>query len=175
MKSLFSRIALILCILSFTSFFTTAILADDAPIKIETALTDKVLGDDAVDEKDTFSKDTEMIYLVCKTDALKKGQSLKAKWIADDTKNVAPPHYQIEEKEMTMGKDLGSSDEWKVNFSLSKPTAGWPLGQYHVDLYVDNKLVKAVKFTIGADSASSANKIDTTDKTDDTESTDTTN
>ena len=34
------------------------------------------------------------------------------------------------------------------NFSLSKPTAGWPFGAYKVELQLDGKVLETVKFNI---------------------------
>jgi hypothetical protein len=36
----------------------------------------------------------------------------------------------------------------KVQFSFSKPTAGWPVGDYRVDLFLDGKKATDVKFKV---------------------------
>lgn len=119
--------------------------------KIDTTLTDKVTGnDDPVGQKDVFNKDTTMIYVTWKSDQVKRGQNIKAVWIADDTNNAAPPNYKIAEKGTAIEDGLIGkvATYWTGKFTLSRPTAGWPLGKYHVDIYLDNQLIKTVKFSI---------------------------
>ena len=36
------------------------------------------------------------------------------------------------------------------DFAFSKPTKGWPVGKYRVEIYVNDDLAKTVKFTIEA-------------------------
>jgi hypothetical protein len=44
--------------------------------------------------------------------------------------------------EMTVGRLMNV-----VTFSLSKPTAGWPAGDYRVELFIDGKAA-AVRFNV---------------------------
>jgi hypothetical protein len=98
---------------------------------------------------DKFTADTSKIYLSCYSDHVKTGQIIKTLWIADNTNNVAPPNYVIEKKEIEITSDIISANEGvTANFSLSKPNNGWPIGSYHVELYIDNKLDQSVKFTV---------------------------
>ena len=56
---------------------------------------------------------------------------------------VAPPNYKIDEKELKVYPMMN-----EVTYSLSKPNAGWPVGEYRVDLYIDNKPAGHVKFRV---------------------------
>jgi len=39
-------------------------------------------------------------------------------------------------------------DEDEASFSLSKPTNGWPVGDYRVDLLIDGTKAKSVAFKV---------------------------
>ena len=92
----------------------------------------------------TFHHDTPKIYLRAKVADIPAGAAVKGVWIAEKTK-VAPPNYKIDEKEM---KVVPLLDE--VTFSLGKPNAGWPEGDYRVELFIAGKPVKKVKFRIAS-------------------------
>ncbi|MEO8401148.1 MAG: hypothetical protein ABI597_05035 [Gammaproteobacteria bacterium] len=137
-----------LVILANIVFNPTTYAADTKP-KFDCTLTDELTADKKPgDAKDTFSKTTPLIYLICESDEVEKGQSIKAEWIAADTNNIAPANYKIDEKSLDVKKELDDDQVFTANFSLSIPNKGWPVGSYRVDLYVDNKLSQSVKFTV---------------------------
>lgn len=92
---------------------------------------------------DSFSADVPKLYAFYIGEALKAGDKLRGAWIAEDVGAAAPKETKIDEATITAEtpKDSGA-------FSLSKPTAGWPVGKYRVDIYVNEKLAESVKFTI---------------------------
>lgn len=141
----------IIALLFFSCLFTAAWAEQEESIKINCTLTDQVDGDKAVGEKASFTTTTPMIYLVCSSDEVKKGDSVKAAWIAIDTKNVAPANYQIAEKALPVDKELAKSESWKATYSISKPNKGWPVGQYKVDLYHGDELAGSFPFSIKAE------------------------
>ena len=111
---------------------------------------DKLLHAILVEETDgdavtTFSSDTPKIYALWKSDTVKEGEKVRSVWIADDVGEVAPRNTKIDEATVTATGDKGGT------FSLSKPDKGWPAGQYHLDLYVGDKLAETLKFTITDD------------------------
>ena len=135
-------------VLLSTSLLNTVYAADKMP-EFDCVLTDQILADKQPGgPKDTFIKTTPAIYFVCESSDLHKGQSIRSVWIADDTYHVAPANYEIDEKTIQIDKELGKEQIYTANFSLSKPTKGWPAGKYHVDLYVNKQLVKSAKFTV---------------------------
>ena len=106
--------------------------------------TDLVLSD-AKDgaAKATFKPDTPKIFLRSKLVDMPAGTRLKADWIAVQTGGVAPPNYKIDSTDLKTGAGSNVS-----TFSFSKPNAGWPIGDYRVDLYIDDKPAGKVPFKV---------------------------
>jgi len=99
-------------------------------------------------DKDTkpttsFSSDVPKIYCFFRTKGSEKGDKLRAVWIADDVGDAAPADTKIDEASLT-----ADQDNFFGAFSLSKPTKGWPVGKYHVDIYNGDDVGTTVKFTI---------------------------
>ena len=92
--------------------------------------------------KDTFKPDTAKIFLRTKLVDVPNGTKLKSDWIAVKTK-VAPPNYKIDSVELTVGV-VGD----RANFNFSKPTSGWPEGDYRVDLFIAGKPAGNVPFKV---------------------------
>jgi len=90
----------------------------------------------------TFHHDTPKIFLRAKVVDIPAGATVKGVWIAEKTK-VAPPNYKIDEKEM---KVIPLMDE--VTYSLGRPNAGWPEGEYRVDLFIAGKPAQKVRFRV---------------------------
>ncbi len=125
-----------------------------AAVNMDTTLTDTYVQDATPTAKSTFTKETPMIFIVWKSDALKSGQTLKANWIALDTNNVAPANYKIDSSEMKIEDSLKSKlpgSYWEGKFTMNKPTNGWPAGKYHVEIFVNDELVKTVPFTVAGE------------------------
>lgn len=103
-----------------------------------------VLTDDKEDptDKHDFSPDTPKIFLLAALADVVSGTKLKSVWIAAKVE-VAPPDYEIDSVELT-----GSGDTNKVTFSLSRPDAGWPPGDYRVELFIDGNRAGIVPFTV---------------------------
>ena len=70
------------------------------------------------------------------------GSTLKSEWIAEKTK-VAPPNYKIDGAEVKVGPLMNN-----VDFNMSKPNAGWPVGDYRVDLFINGKPAGNAKFQV---------------------------
>jgi hypothetical protein len=92
--------------------------------------------------KKVFTPNTAQIFLTARLADVKSGSKLKGVWIAEKTK-VTPPNYQIDSTEMTVGSLMNLA-----TFSLSKPTAGWPTGDYRVELSIDGKPAGSVRFSV---------------------------
>jgi hypothetical protein len=97
---------------------------------------------DGIVDMDEFKPDTPKIYLKAGFVNIQKGTQLKAVWIAEKVKGVQRD-YEIDAYEVTVGppKNLFST-------SLSRPKAGWPTGDYRVELYIDDELMETVEFKI---------------------------
>ncbi|MGQ0659052.1 MAG: hypothetical protein ACT4NU_13370 [Chromatiales bacterium] len=93
-------------------------------------------------DKHQFSPDTPKIFLLATLADVPSGTKLKSVWVAEKT-TVAPPDYEIDSAELT-----GGGDSNKVTFSLSRPDAGWPPGEYRVELFIDGQPAGSVRFTV---------------------------
>jgi hypothetical protein len=71
----------------------------------------------------------------------KLAQPLEIRWIAADTGGVAPKDHVISSSKSEAGKTAGE-------FTLSKPTRGFPPGRYRIELRQGNKLIYAEDFSI---------------------------
>jgi hypothetical protein len=94
-------------------------------------------------EVTAYTADARMLYVMFKTKGATDRDKIRAVWIADDVGDAAAPKTKIDETTI----DIEGDTEDGV-FSLSKPTNGWPIGKYHVEIYVNDKLVTQVKFEI---------------------------
>jgi hypothetical protein len=133
----------------FACIISTISYADETAPKFDCTLTDQLSANKEPGEaKSTFTKTTPMIYFVCSSSNIQKSQSVKSVWIAADTHNAAPANYKIDEKTIQVPDNFTSDQTFTANFSLSKPNNGWPAGNYHVDLYVNNQLIQSMKFNV---------------------------
>ncbi len=150
MKKFMMKSGSVLFLLLSLFYFNYAYADDNAAKpKFDCTLTDQLSADkEPGDAKDTFTKDTPTLFLVCDSDDVKSGQEVKSVWIAADTNKVAPDNYKIDEKSMKVPANMGSDQTFTANFSLSKPNNGWPVGSYHVDLSVDGQLIQSFKFSV---------------------------
>lgn len=97
---------------------------------------------DAKEAQTAFKSDAPQIVLHAELLDMQQGTKVSADWIAENTNGAAPPNYKIDSAEMTI------KDEDEATFSLSKPTNGWPVGDYRVDLLIDGTKAKSVTFKI---------------------------
>ena len=93
----------------------------------------------------TFASNTPNLYAIFKTEGAKAGDKIRGVLIAEDVGDVAPANTKVLETILDMEGDTEAGD-----FSFSKPTNGWPVGKYRVEIYVNDKLATTAKFTIKA-------------------------
>jgi hypothetical protein len=93
----------------------------------------------------SFTSDTPKLFAMFKTTGIKNGDKMRGVLIAEDVGDVAPANTKVLEKTLTLEEDTDDGD-----FAFSKPTKGWPVGKYRVEIYVNDDLAKTVKFTIEA-------------------------
>jgi hypothetical protein len=91
----------------------------------------------------TFASNTPKLYAIFKTDGAKSGDKIRGVLIAEDVGDVAPANTKVLETILDVEGDTEAGD-----FSFSKPTNGWPVGKYRVEIYVNDELATAAKFTI---------------------------
>lgn len=129
------------CVASFLLLLVTNVWAG-SPHYADLKLSDSADGD----ATESFDPTTAKIYLNASLVDVPSGAKLSSTWIAEDTKGVAPPNYKIDSVDYTAGALTNVA-----TFSLSKPNAGWPVGTYRVDLFIDGKAASTVHFKIEAD------------------------
>jgi len=108
--------------------------------------TNIVLSDDLSSTTPTtnFSKGPAKLFVTFGLKDVPIGDKIKGSWVCEESKE-APPNYEIDSATIVIGPGLNTG-----NFSLSKPTKGWPEGNYRVDLYWNDKVAESVQFKIGA-------------------------
>lgn len=114
------------------------------PMAKKAGFTDIVLTDDenAKVPKTSFGKDTPKIWVFYGLENVPVGDVVKGVWVCEESAGVAP-NFEIDKAALELGIGVNVG-----NFSLSKPTKGWPVGKYRVDLYWNDKVADSVKFTI---------------------------
>jgi hypothetical protein len=90
--------------------------------------------------KDVFGTETPKVYISYILGDVPHTAVLKAVWIAEKLAGVQE-NSKIAESKKAATYNNGQ-------FSYSKPTKGWPTGTYRVELYIDDKLEKTVKFKV---------------------------
>jgi hypothetical protein len=124
----------LLALLIITVLCASQSRAED--VKVEAAIQD-------TEPATSFAEDVPKLYASFKTQGTKKGDTLRGVWIAEDVGEAAPANTKIDESKVT-----ADQDDFFGAFSLTKPTEGWPVGKYRVEIYSGDKLVVTVKFTI---------------------------
>ncbi len=102
-----------------------------------------VSDSDDGDATEMFAPNTPEIFVHAGMVDVAHGSKVSSDWIAEDTGGVAPANYKID----SVAFDTGMLTN-VVTFSLSKPTAGWPVGKYRVDLFIDGKAAGAAHFKV---------------------------
>ena len=90
-----------------------------------------------------FSSDTSKICVRWQGQRLRKGEKVKAVWIAENIGEDFPPDYKIDEATATV-----ESPNTHGVFTLARPEVGWAIGEYRVEFYVDDVFVDAAKLKI---------------------------
>jgi hypothetical protein len=134
---IFSRAAAFAAV--FGLYFTIGAVAHAAPKLINITLSKTEMGDNT----DTFEPSVAKLFLNFKLEDVPPGTKLTCKWIAVDTKGIAPPNSFIDGGDLiTQPRQVGAV------FSLTKPTNGFPIGSYRVDIFVGGKLAQSVNFKV---------------------------
>ena len=87
----------------------------------------------------TFSQDTPAFYALVDLKNAPDDTVLRAVWIAESVEG-AEPGFVIDESELVIGSTI-------AHFSLENDNL-WPLGQYKVDLYLNDDLAETLTFEV---------------------------
>jgi len=90
--------------------------------------------------------DTREFYCAWIIIGTESGDKISGTLIAEDVGKVAPPNYEV----MTAVHDIpeGKSNHAWGHFSFTKPTNGWPVGYYRVEIRKNGTLVAGAMFEI---------------------------
>jgi hypothetical protein len=91
---------------------------------------------------ESFSPDTKKIFLTVYAVDVDNGAKLKATWFVEKAAGIAS-NSPIAASEVVMRPQLKTA-----NYSLDKPGAGWPPGDYKVELAIDGKVQSTVRFKV---------------------------
>jgi hypothetical protein len=100
-------------------------------------------------ELTAYTADARKVYAIFKTQGTKEGDNIRCVWIADDVGDAAAKGTKIDENTITAKGNM------EGEFSLSRPTPGWPLGKYHIEIYLNDQLATKTQFEIKAGEKSS--------------------
>jgi hypothetical protein len=70
------------------------------------------------------------------------GTKLSGSFIAEDVGKSAPKNFVIDSATVT------AQDKMAATFTLGRPTKGWPIGQYRLEIKHGDKLVHTERFMI---------------------------
>jgi hypothetical protein len=91
----------------------------------------------------TISSDALQIVARWRAHDLPNKTKVRAVWIAEDTGEVAPLDYKVDE-----ATNIATAPDAIGTFTLSRPEDGWAVGKYRVEFYVGDVLAETVKLTI---------------------------
>jgi hypothetical protein len=103
------------------------------------ALSDNKDGDTP---QQVFTPETPEIFLRAELVDVPKDTELHATWVAEYT-DVGKPEYRIDTTNVVVAADTAYA-----TFSVPKPSTGWPVGTYRVDLAINNTAVEHVHFKV---------------------------
>ena len=92
-----------------------------------------------------FSAKAPQLVVFFVGDRVKVGEKVRGVWIGEDVGTAAPKNTKIAEDTVSI-----TAEGQNGAFTLSRPTKGWPVGKYRVELFVNDKLAETVKFEVTA-------------------------
>jgi hypothetical protein len=95
----------------------------------------------SLDEHSILDSETPKVYVVYTLHEAPRGARVRAVWWIEKAEGYSGT--KLDEVETQ-----ARGDAYMGAFSYGRPTRGWPLGTYRVDLFVDGRLDKSVRFQI---------------------------
>jgi hypothetical protein len=132
-------VPVVLCLLVSAVLATTALAQAGRP-RIESAYTSDSKETRA--ERSVFTPDSAKVYVIYVVAELVATTKLKAVWTVEKAEGVQ------ENSKMDESTTSPGAGSFMSAFSRSKPPKGWPVGSYRVELFVDDKLEKTLKFKV---------------------------
>ena len=108
-----------------------------------------VQSDACVGPSERFEATVPVVHVTYKTTDLPKvGEVYVIQWIAEDVGDAAPPNSVIGTLNEEVKEVAPGTTSYVVNSKLTKPTAGWPVGKYRVEVKRNDKLETTARFSI---------------------------
>ncbi|HUS66526.1 MAG TPA: hypothetical protein VMZ28_18440 [Kofleriaceae bacterium] len=98
---------------------------------------------------DHFAPTVEVVHVVYRTKTLpKKDEVYTIRWIGEDVGQVAPPNTVIATLDEKVTDNPAVATSYSVHTHLTKPTAGWPVGKYRVEIERAGTIETTARFSI---------------------------
>lgn len=105
--------------------------------------------DVCLDPTDKFAATVPVVHMTYKTkDLPENGGTYVIKWFAEDVGAAAPANSVIATLNESVKDVQAGVKNYVVNSRLTKPSNGWPVGKYRVEVSYADKLVTTAKFSI---------------------------
>jgi hypothetical protein len=102
-----------------------------------------------LDSTDHFDATVPVVHVTYRTlDLPKPGDAYVIRWIATDVGSAAPANTTIDTINRPVGDVPDGTKSYTVTSYMTKPTSGWPIGKYRVEIKLGDKLVTTAKFAI---------------------------
>ena len=102
-----------------------------------------------VDSTDHFDAAVPVVHVTYTSmDRPKSGDAYVVQWIATDVGQAAPANTVIGTTNIPVRDVLAAATSYTLNANLTKPTNGWPVGKYRVEIKYGDKLVTTAQFAI---------------------------
>lgn len=102
-----------------------------------------------VDSTDHFDAAIPVVHVTYRTvDLPKSSDAYTVQWIATDVGQAAPANTVVGTVNHTVEELPAATKSYTVNGYLTKPTNGWPVGKYRVEIKLGDKLVTTAHFAI---------------------------
>jgi uncharacterized RDD family membrane protein YckC len=95
-----------------------------------------------LDPATIFSPEAATINVAFNVTSAPPGSTLKAVWTAVDVGDAAPPNTELDETRLVVSGPAPGT------FRLRRGPRPWPVGDYRVDLYLDDALVVTLPYTV---------------------------
>lgn len=116
--------------------------------QVEARLCTRPVVDVCVAAASSFPASTPVIHGWCFLPFVPRPNArARIAWIADDVGSVAPPGTLIATSDVTVTPVRGATS-YTITFHLTRPTAGWPVGRYHVAVELDGERLATASFRI---------------------------
>lgn len=120
-----------------------------AAVEMGTVTCKDVQNDVCVGSTDTFDANVPVVHMSYTTaDLPKAGDTYKIQWIAEDVGKAAPANTVIATVDQPVKDIPAGAKSYTVNSHLTKPTKGWPVGKYRVEVKLGDKLATTAHFSI---------------------------